>query len=209
MNKSCKTCTTCKNTFPATTEYFNRDKQKLDGFRPECKKCRSAQRTEDYKNSPSLMQRAREKAAEWFRNNKERAHRNRTEYYRQHRDEAIQDSAEWRKKNPDKYKAANREQWQRSKGNLEKKESHAARTRNRRAKLRSVEGKHTAADIREIFERQNGCCFYCKEKLRSFEVDHYYPISKGGSNSKENLVVACKPCNGSKGNKLPQDFMGR
>lgn len=43
-------------------------------------------------------------------------------------------------------------------------------------------------------------CFYCgvsgdEVKL---QVDHILPISKGGSDSGDNLVLACQPCNNSK-----------
>lgn len=35
-----KQCTKCKRCFPATTEYFNKDKSKFCGLRPRCKGCR-------------------------------------------------------------------------------------------------------------------------------------------------------------------------
>ncbi|MBW4652384.1 MAG: HNH endonuclease [Kaiparowitsia implicata GSE-PSE-MK54-09C] len=44
-------------------------------------------------------------------------------------------------------------------------------------------------------------CDYClpEEKLT---LDHLKPKSRGGSNSLENLRLACFPCNNSRGNSL-------
>jgi 5-methylcytosine-specific restriction endonuclease McrA len=41
-------------------------------------------------------------------------------------------------------------------------------------------------------------CIYCGS-TQDLTVDHKTPWSKGGSNSKDNLVVACRRCNGRKG----------
>lgn len=45
-------------------------------------------------------------------------------------------------------------------------------------------------------------CIYCKTKLNqeNCSVDHILPISKGGNNSKLNLIVVCKDCNNERGN---------
>lgn len=53
-----------------------------------------------------------------------------------------------------------------------------------------------------------GPCFYCGKIIGNHNatVDHYIPLSKGGSCHPENLVWACQPCNQAKGNKLPEEF---
>lgn len=40
-------------------------------------------------------------------------------------------------------------------------------------------------------------CWYCGDVLtrRSASIDHQVPLSRNGSNQKENKVLACKPCN--------------
>jgi 5-methylcytosine-specific restriction endonuclease McrA len=48
------------------------------------------------------------------------------------------------------------------------------------------------------------CCWWCRcdfseDKLT---LDHLIPKSRGGSNSLENLRLACFPCNKSRGNSL-------
>ena len=47
-------------------------------------------------------------------------------------------------------------------------------------------------------------CVYCMEKIQfgKDSIDHVIPISKGGRNDKENLVIACRRCNSSKCNNL-------
>jgi 5-methylcytosine-specific restriction endonuclease McrA len=49
-------------------------------------------------------------------------------------------------------------------------------------------------------------CVYCgaNEKL---SVDHVIPISKGGTDEMENLVVACIKCNSKKNSKMPHLFL--
>jgi len=49
-----------------------------------------------------------------------------------------------------------------------------------------------------VFERDNWTCVYCGQRGGVIECDHVVPISKGGTNSIENLVTACFKCNRSK-----------
>lgn len=42
-----------------------------------------------------------------------------------------------------------------------------------------------------------------------YHVDHVHPIAKGGSNGRENIVLACRKCNLSKRDRLPIEFAGR
>ncbi|XGV97308.1 MAG: HNH endonuclease [Leptolyngbya sp. BL-A-14] len=48
------------------------------------------------------------------------------------------------------------------------------------------------------------CCWHCKHRFpaESLTLDHLIPRSKGGSNSLENLWLACFPCNNSRGNSF-------
>ena len=51
---------------------------------------------------------------------------------------------------------------------------------------------------RAVIARDGGKCRYCGDKAKVIEVDHVLPWSKGGRDSMENLVTACKPCNQEK-----------
>jgi 5-methylcytosine-specific restriction endonuclease McrA len=143
-----------------------------------------------------------------------------------HPDAASRNSQEWRKKNRAKivaeremraaqaraYRAANLEkslekerQWK--KNNPEKIRSYI---RNRKARLASRGGKHTAEDIQELYRLQQGQCVGCNALLQKsgpekFHVDHIVPLfpkdgSKPGSNGPENLQLLCPRCNLSKSN---------
>jgi 5-methylcytosine-specific restriction endonuclease McrA len=82
------------------------------------------------------------------------------------------------------------------------------RERNKRAKKRASSGQHTPDDVREQFERQNGRCYWCCVKCgESYHVDHVVPLSRGGSNGKENIVVACRLCNLRKNARAAMDFV--
>jgi 5-methylcytosine-specific restriction endonuclease McrA len=50
---------------------------------------------------------------------------------------------------------------------------------------------------RSIFEAWAGCCAYCGNPADT--LDHVTPRIQGGSTVKQNLVPACKHCNGKKG----------
>ena len=51
-----------------------------------------------------------------------------------------------------------------------------------------------------IFKRDNHTCLYCDKvfEKKKLTIDHVIPQSKGGPNTWDNLVTACKPCNGEK-----------
>ena len=87
----------------------------------------------------------------------------------------------------------------------------SANARNRRARVRSSEGSHTADDVRAIFESQRGLCAACTTRLiksgkDKYHVDHIMPIAKGGGNGPDNLQCLCPDCNRRKSAKLPEQW---
>lgn len=71
-------------------------------------------------------------------------------------------------------------------------------------------GSTRAASMRRtILERDAPLCVYCGCEHGPFEVDHRVPLAKGGGNDLTNLVVACRPCNRSKGGKTVEEWGGR
>jgi 5-methylcytosine-specific restriction endonuclease McrA len=105
-------------------------------------------------------------------------------------------SAAWRKANPDLNRAI-KKAWVNA--NPEAVKAHHSK---RRARELAAEGSHTKADIAEIKAAQKGKCAYCKQQLGSlWHVDHIVPLSKGGSNKRSNLQIACRSCNCAKHNK--------
>jgi len=63
-------------------------------------------------------------------------------------------------------------------------------------------------DIMRIFALQDGICFWCTMDLsHGYEVDHFVPTSRGGSNDADNIVLSCLPCNRAKSDRLPHEFV--
>lgn len=52
----------------------------------------------------------------------------------------------------------------------------------------------------------SGPCAYCGEDSFSLTVDHIIPVSKGGSDARENLTPACWPCNLEKLDFTPAEW---
>lgn len=81
----------------------------------------------------------------------------------------------------------------------------------RRAQEAGTRGAFGQRHIDGRWLRQGGRCHYCRERLSlsgpdKFQVDHFIPLSRGGSNWPSNIVLACPGCNLAKGSKLPSEF---
>ena len=59
---------------------------------------------------------------------------------------------------------------------------------------------------KNILKRDNNTCQYCGKNKSEITIDHILPKDKGGNDSWNNLVVACKRCNMIKGNYLLKDI---
>lgn len=186
-----RTCTKCGRTLPATAEFFDRARNFKFGLNSRCKVCRyeyNRVHAKTYKRKYRVLTEAQKQAK--AANN--RANR---EIYNARR-------RAWRAEHPEEklaydrtYRATHREQV-------------TAYDRNRVALERGAEGTHTAEDVKAQYERQKGRCFWCNKKISDYHVDHVVPLTKGGSNGPENLVIACPSCNHIKSAKHPMDFAG-
>ncbi len=79
---------------------------------------------------------------------------------------------------------------------------------NTRAKGLRRPGIITAETLRGVILDSGGHCAWCGDSLvgQEFEIDHIHPLSRGGDNLPENLVLACADCNRRKGDKSPLTF---
>lgn len=106
----------------------------------------------------------------------------RAEYQRQwyagHREQQAERNLRWQRANPDKVLAQRRRHRARKKG----------------AAIDPI-------DYAVIYELYDNACIYCGA-TRRLEIDHVVPLAGGGSHREDNLVVACKRCNSSKGARL-------
>ena len=116
-------------------------------------------------------------------------------HYKIYEDEAVRKQAQertkkWASENPEKAK----------------RNSKVARHK-RRALEKNAVGSFTAADIKAIFKDQRGKCAYCRKRLGAdYHADHVTPLSKGGTNNRDNIQLTCDKCNLMKAAKDPLDF---
>ncbi|WCM21394.1 HNH endonuclease [Paraburkholderia bryophila] len=62
------------------------------------------------------------------------------------------------------------------------------------------------AQFDAVFARDKEACVYCG-KRKHLTLDHVMPKSRGGSDDFENLALACRSCNSSKGARTPEEWL--
>lgn len=55
----------------------------------------------------------------------------------------------------------------------------------------------------------NYSCAYCLDASNDLTADHMIALSRGGANSIDNIVPACRSCNSKKGAKTIFSMLGR
>lgn len=230
-----KTCRICGNTLPATREFFYSGKGYKDGLRSDCKDCfkkksrkwrkenpeRKAENNRAWNASRPELRKKANRA--WREANPERvkelnrasylrrldkirayyakSHKRIHAYYHKNRDRILQYGRKYRSENPERMQELNAA-WH--KANPVKRRVYTERRRTRKL---NAEGSHSVSDIQTLYEKQAGKCFYCgKDVGDAYHVDHVVPLARGGSNSPDNLVIACPHCNLSKSDKLVSEW---
>lgn len=61
----------------------------------------------------------------------------------------------------------------------------------------------TSLNRRAVFVRDGGRCQYCNAAAES--IDHVVPRSRGGGHTWDNVVAACRSCNGRKRDRLLEE----
>lgn len=183
-----KRCTKCGEVKPATKEYFHADSHGKDGLHAACKTCVNVHTRQWKANNPEYM----------------------GEYRKAHHAQVNANSRQWYADHPDQEKTRNR-QW---------KTDHPTQVKvhklNRRARKHGAEGTHDDIDCLAQYKRQHGKCYYCHRRMKPWgwkescdlqpTTDHVIPLSRGGSNGPDNLVIACRKCNEQKHTKLPHEW---
>ena len=100
----------------------------------------------------------------------------------------------WREKNPEKSRQ-NAAEW-RKKNPMQC----LVQVTRRRARKLGARGSHTVEESLALRWKSGWRCYYCGQALNEKTVteDHKTPLSRGGSNEIDNIVIACRPCNSSK-----------
>ena len=134
--------------------------------------------------------------------NKERLSEYEKQYRKDNEHKIKERQKQYRMSNIEKLRSARSERYKAN------KEYFRLAWHKRRSIIKSVGGKHTKNDVLFILEKQKKKCVACSCDIsKSYTIDHIKPISKGGSNNKDNIQLLCKSCNSSKGNKDPIEFM--
>ena len=84
-------------------------------------------------------------------------------------------------------------------------------TENARSVRPTIRATFSKADRASIARSQRYRCMYCGARLTTdnLQIDHMYPVSRGGSNDDENLQALCRRCNIRKGNHTDEEFRER
>lgn len=216
-----KRCTKCQQEFPATTEYFHRDKRLQSGIRSCCRVCsckiafayaetnREAQRERARQYYDANREILREKAIQRYYANHE------TLRERQRMGNRI-NPEEWREQRR-KYRAVHCDRYREyrrlyRKANRQKK---CEQEHRRRARKYGRNGSYTIDDVRLQLKMQTdrkgiARCWWCSEPLGNNQsIDHRIPLSRGGSNDARNICITHLKCNMIKNDKLPHEYNGR
>lgn len=229
-----RACSDCGEILPFDEDHFVRGhtvtglgcrclpcgRKKVNAYRAanlEAARARVRKHHQAHKDDPAYMQRRREGFRRWYQDHREEQIKRASAFYwndheralaanraskAAHREENREKDRIRRAENPEKNSAQQR------KYRKEHPEMHRAQEARRRAVKMGAEGSHTAEDIEAQYARQKGRCYWCKDKLGRYHVDHVVPLCLGGSNGPENLVIACPTCNCKKHTKHPMEFAG-
>lgn len=176
---------------------------------------------------------ARQRAREWYKNNRARALERAKEYRTKNRDRVNSAIRSWREANPDrqrvlssrwaeknadhkkhldkvwasknqtKMRRARKDYW------LKNKDKWRIYHQNRRALLRSAEGSLSSNLFDRLMRLQDCSCVYCGCNLMQADIhlDHKTPLSRGGKNCDENMQLTCSVCNLKKHTKTHKEYL--
>lgn len=209
-----KQCSRCKQEFPVTTEHFIIHKGKPYCHCHACRKLDKKEshiRNKDHNNARSKK---------WADAHRERVRANDLEYAASHREEAKARAAKWYKDNHEyalerdrKRRRNNPEFFSLKAKEYQKTHPVIANLGKRMHKARKrAGGRHTRAELMELYDLQDGRCGYCGIPVfwnikGSVHIDHVQPVSRGGSNIIDNLCLSCHDCNKEKYNKTIAEWM--
>lgn len=154
------------------SDFYKKAKSK-DGLMPSCKKCHY------------------EIQKEWQNKNKDKRSSYNKKYYGKPEKKEKQEN--WLKSNTEWVRARAR--------NWNKNNPYKISEYKNRRRVREQNGHFTAAQFKELCEKHENRCANCKKETR-LEADHIIPVSKGGSNTIDNIQPLCRSCNARKSNKV-------
>jgi hypothetical protein len=130
------------------------------------------------------------------RNNEKRKALSRKIYYR-NRDKCIARAKEWKKNNPT---------WQKEYRKTPKGKAVLTKYNMKRRELTKINHSlnYTSSQLVQVYQAFDFKCCYCNKPATS--LDHFIPLTKGGSDVVGNMLPSCLPCNSSKNANNPDQW---
>jgi 5-methylcytosine-specific restriction endonuclease McrA len=120
------------------------------------------------------------------------------EYHAQHKEQIAARRRAYRLEHPEELRARHA-RWR--KANPEACQAHGQR---RRALVANAPRNDLTREQWEAIKKHYKYrCVYCGKKMQRLTMEHLTPFSKGGSNTLDNVVPACKSCNSKKRDRGP------
>lgn len=220
-----KRCTHCNETKPVAE--FYRCKGNRDGYNAWCKACHR-----EHARTPEVQEARRAYMHEWNTSEHGRtlkaahvlsdeAAARRLE--RQRGDEARERSRLWYRENNERARASEAERraqpghaerhqeylrayYTRPYALAKRREVSRRVAQERLALLRALPATLTEEEWTGCLEHFDWSCAYCGAQAERLEQDHFIPITADGPYTASNIIVSCRTCNASKGNRMPQDW---
>ena len=126
---------------------------------------------------------------------------NKKQWYLDHKKQYKQWNKQYRLDHPEQIKQYSKQYRQTPEGKATRQREKTKRRANEKEIINTL----TTQEWEDILKKYKFRCAYCGKEFTLFDretKDHIIPISKGGDNTKENIVLACRSCNSKKGNKI-------
>lgn len=141
----------------------------------------------------------------WYAANREKDLARKRAHHVANRGAHLARQAAWRKGHPENSRA-----WAAAHPEKRKVLNNTAGNRVR-ARKAGASGSHTSGEWIVLKLASGWRCAYCRCRLdeKTAHRDHRVPLSRGGSDSIENIAVCCKSCNSRKRNQTDVEFTER